>query len=48
LGIPRAGERWARAPRTRGKPDTMLWTILVIIVIILAVIGFFTVVRGRA
>jgi hypothetical protein len=26
----------------------MLWTILVIIVIVLAVIGFFTVVRGRA
>jgi len=25
-----------------------MWTILVIIVIILAVIGFFTVVRGRA
>jgi len=26
----------------------MLWTILVVIVIILAVIGFFTVIRGRA
>jgi len=26
----------------------MLWTILVIIVIVLAVIGFFTVLRGRA
>jgi len=26
----------------------MLWTILVVIVIILAVIGFFSVLRGRA
>ena len=31
----------------RGRLE-MLWTILVIIVIILAVIGFFSVVRGRA
>ncbi len=35
-----------RPPLPRRHP--MLWTILVIIVIVLAVIGFFTVVRGRA
>jgi hypothetical protein len=34
--------------RTRRKPDTMLLTILVVVIIVLAVIGLFTVVRGRA
>jgi hypothetical protein len=37
-----------RVTGPRRKPDTMLWTILVVVIIVLAVIGLFTVVRGRA
>jgi hypothetical protein len=46
------GPRPRRAPPRPDQPPrkagSMLWTILVIVVIILAVVGFFTLVRGRA
>ena len=42
----RRGEGERADPRC--EETRMLWTILVVIVIILAVIGFFSVIRGRA
>ena len=45
----RRGEGRVGLSEPSSREETqMLWTILVIIVIILAVIGFFTVIRGRA
>jgi hypothetical protein len=39
--------RWP-VPTDRSKEFHMLWTILVIVVIVLAVIGLMSVMRGRA
>jgi hypothetical protein len=47
LTVPPPGEP-ERVTGPRRKPDTMLWTILVVVIIVLAVIGLVTVVRGRA